>query len=73
MHVKKGDMVEVLAGTDKGKKGKILRAFPRLDKVIVEGVNIKKVHKNARRSGGKGEVLEKTFPIHVSNVRISKE
>ena len=68
MHVKKGDTVTILAGKDKGKSGKILRAIPRFDQVVVEGVNIKKVHKRAQKSGGKGEIIEKTFPVHVSNV-----
>jgi len=67
MHVKKGDIVKVLTGQDKGKTGKILRAFPKDNRVIVEGVNIKKVHKKGK-SRGKGEVVEKAFPIHVSNV-----
>ena len=69
MHVKKNDNVTVLTGKDKGKTGKILKAFPREDKVLVEGVNIKKVHKRAKKSGGKGEIIEKAFPIHVSNVK----
>ena len=69
MHVKKNDIVTVLTGKDKGKTGKILKAFPREDKVLVEGVNIKKVHKRAKKSGGKGEIIEKTFPVHVSNVK----
>lgn len=70
MHVKKGDNVIVLAGKDKGKKGKILKAFPRFDEVLVEGVNIKKVHERAKKSGTKGSVIEKSFPIHVSNVKL---
>ncbi|MBI1974466.1 MAG: 50S ribosomal protein L24 [Candidatus Zambryskibacteria bacterium] len=70
MKVKKGDDVIVLAGQDKGKTGKILRAFPKLDRVLVEGVNVKKVHQRAKKSGGKGSIVEKSFPIHVSNVKI---
>ena len=70
MHVKKGDNVIVLAGKDKGKTGKILRAIPKEDKVIVEGVNLKKVHEKTKKKGGKGGVIEKTYPIHVSNVKI---
>lgn len=69
MHVKKGDNVVVITGQDKGKTGQILRAFPKLDKVLVEGVNVKKVHKRAKKSGGKGTIVERFFPIHVSNVR----
>ena len=70
MHVKKGDNVIVLAGKDKGKTGKILRALPREDQVLVEGVNIKKVHERSKKKGAKGTTIEKGFPIHVSNVKI---
>ncbi|MEX2013799.1 MAG: 50S ribosomal protein L24 [Parcubacteria group bacterium] len=70
MHVKKGDNVIVLTGKDKGKTGKILRAFPKQDQVLVEGVNAKKVHERAKKSGVKGTIIEKNFPIHVSNVKI---
>lgn len=73
MHVKKGDNVEVLAGASKGKKGKVLRVFPLLDKVIVEGVNVVKRHQKATRMSPKGQIVEKTLPIHISNVRRTKE
>ncbi|MBI2673915.1 MAG: 50S ribosomal protein L24 [Candidatus Zambryskibacteria bacterium] len=69
MHVKKGDNIIVLAGKDKGRTGKILKAFPRENLVLVEGVNIKKVHERAKKSGAKGVIIEKNFPIHVSNVK----
>ncbi len=72
MHVKKGDNVIVLAGKDKGKVGKIVRAFPKEDKVLVEGVNAKKVHQKPKKSGEKGATIEKNFPIHVSNVKLKK-
>lgn len=72
MHVKKGDTVVILAGKDKGKSGKILKAFPSLDQVLVEGVNSKKVHKRSGKKEGKGEIVEKGFPIHVSNVKLKK-
>ena len=70
MHVKKGDNIIVLAGKDKGKTGKVLRAFPKEDKVLVEGVNAKKVHERAKKTGTKGTIVEKNFPIHVSNVKL---
>jgi large subunit ribosomal protein L24 len=71
MKVKKGDNVIVLAGKDRGKSGTILKAFPREDKVLVEGINIKKVHERSRKSDGKGQTVEKSFPIHVSNVKLA--
>lgn len=69
MHVKKGDNVVVLAGKDKGKVGKILRAYPREDKVVVEGVNMKTTHIRPNKREDKGSTIEKNFPIHVSNVK----
>jgi large subunit ribosomal protein L24 len=69
MHVKKGDSVTVTTGKDKGKSGKIVRAFPKEDRVLVEGVNVKKVHEKGKKMGGKGGIIEKAFPIHVSNVK----
>lgn len=60
------------AGADKGKSGKVLRAFPQLNKVLIEGVNVKKVHEKAKKSGEKGKVVERGFPVHVSNVQHAK-
>ena len=65
-------MIVILAGKDKGKTGKILRSIPKENQVIVEGVNTKKVHERAKSGGsnkGKGQIIEKLFPIHVSNVK----
>lgn len=73
MHVKRDDTVVILAGKDKGKVGKILKAFPREDMVLVEGVNVKKVHKRPTKSGTKGQIIEKSFPVHVSNVKKNKQ
>jgi large subunit ribosomal protein L24 len=69
MHVKTGDTVTVITGKDAGKSGKIVRAFPREGKVIIEGVNIKKRHERSRKEGSKGQVVEKPHPIDASNVR----
>lgn len=70
MKIKKGDNVIVLAGKDKGKVGKVIRALPKEDLVLVEGVNVKKVHEKSKKGQGKGQIIEKNFPIHVSNVKI---
>ncbi|MFA5831215.1 MAG: 50S ribosomal protein L24 [Candidatus Paceibacterota bacterium] len=70
MYVKKDDMVIVLSGKDKGKKGKILRVFRELDKVTVEGVAVRKKTLKAKRKGQKGQIIEKAVPIHVSNVAL---
>lgn len=68
MHIKKGDNVKVLVGKDAGKTGKVLRAFPKLGKILVEKVNIKKRHRKATRQGTKGQIIEISAPIDVSNV-----
>ena len=69
MHVKKDDKVIVLSGKDKGKTGTITKSFPRENKVIVSGVNVLKVHQKPRKAGEKGQIVDKTMPIHVSNVQ----
>ena len=71
MNVKKGDNVIVISGSNKGKSGKVLKAFPRAGKVIVEGVNMHKKHERARRTDQKGQVIEKAMPIQVSNVALA--
>jgi large subunit ribosomal protein L24 len=71
MKIKKGDKVIVLAGKDKGKTGEVLRAFPKLGKVVVAGVNIAKKHtKNRFNTDKKGEIVDKTMPIDASNVAL---
>ena len=58
MQIKKGDIVYVIAGKDAGKKGKILRVFPRTNKVVVEGVNRVKKHQKPSRSLPQGGILQ---------------
>ena len=70
MKLKTGDNVIVIAGKDKGKKGKITKVFPVTSKILVEGVNMKKKHQKARRSNEKGAVIDVSLPINVSNVMI---
>jgi large subunit ribosomal protein L24 len=70
MKIKKNDNIIVIAGKDKGKTAKVVRAFPKDDLVIVEGVNMKKKHERARKSNSKGQIVEKAMPIHVSNVML---
>lgn len=69
MKIKKGDNVIIMTGKDKGKKGKVVRALPKLEKVVVEGLNISKKHQRPRKSGEKGSIIEIAMPIHVSNVK----
>jgi large subunit ribosomal protein L24 len=71
--IKKGDTVIVTAGKDKGAKGKVIAAYPRLDKVIVEGVNRVKKHTRIRttqRGAKTGGIVTQEAAIHVSNVMV---
>jgi large subunit ribosomal protein L24 len=73
MKVKKGDTVLVIAGRDKGQRGKVLTAIPREDKVIVEGVNRVKKHTRIRttqRGSKTGGIVTQEAPIHISNVMV---
>lgn len=70
MKIKKNDNVIVIAGKDKGKTGKVIKALPEFDMVVVAGVNLRKKHQKPQKSGQKGQIIEKTLPIHVSNVMI---
>ena len=67
MQIKKDDMVLVITGKDKGKKGKVLKAMPKTDKVIVEGVNVQTKHAKQTRKAA-SEIKHQEGPIHVSNV-----
>ncbi|MFC3741378.1 50S ribosomal protein L24 [Paractinoplanes deccanensis] len=71
--IKKGDTVVVIAGKDKGAKGKVIAAYPRQDKVLVEGVNRVKKHERIRttqRGSKTGGIVTQEAPIHISNVQI---
>lgn len=70
MKIKKNDQVLIIAGKDKGKKGKVLRVFSASDKVVVENINLAKKHHKARRQGEKGRVIEVARPLHISNVKL---
>jgi len=70
MKVKKNDTVLIISGKYRGRKGKILRAFPKKDKVLIDGVNLRKKHQKPKKTGDKGEIIEVAAPIHISNVKI---
>ncbi len=70
MKIRKGDTVQIIAGKDKGKTGTILTALPRTEQVIVEGMNVVKKHQKNRRTRSQGQIIEKSLPIHVSNVAL---
>jgi large subunit ribosomal protein L24 len=70
LHVKKGDTVQIIAGSEKGKVGEVLRTFPETSKVIVKGVNIKTKHVKPQQEGESGQITTTEFPIHSSNVML---
>ena len=70
MHVNTGDQVMVISGKDKGKTGVILSAFPKKDRVLVEGVNIVKKHTKPNQANPQGGIVEQEAAIHVSNVML---
>jgi len=80
MYIKAGDTVAVIAGHDqfvtdkKGvktrKTGRVLKVYPKIDKVLVEGVNIVKKHERPKTQNDKGGIVEVEAPIHISNVAI---
>jgi large subunit ribosomal protein L24 len=71
LHVKTGDTVVVITGKDKGKKGRVLAAFPKENRVLVEGVNMVKKHTKPNPSNPQGGIITKEAPIHASNVMVA--
>ncbi len=70
MKIRKNDNVMVIAGNDRGKTGKILKVFPKINRVIIEGINIRKRHSKASQKNPQGGIIEKESPINVSNVML---
>jgi len=70
MHVKSGDTVIVISGTDQGRKGKVQKAFPETNRVIVEGVKMVKRHQKPRGEGMPGGIVDKEAAISASKVMI---
>ena len=70
MNIKKGDKVRVISGADKGKEGIVQRVYPKLNKVVVEGINVHKKHKKPTQSVPEGSILDVYVPIDASNVAL---
>jgi large subunit ribosomal protein L24 len=70
MKIRRNDVVLIIAGKDRGKKGKVRLAFPGKEHVIVEGVNMIKKHARARGAARQAGIIEREAPIHVSNVML---
>jgi len=73
MKIRKNDMVEVVAGKDKGARGKVIAVYPKRDRVLVEGVNRVRKHtkiQTSRRGSQSGGIVTQEAPIHISNVMV---
>jgi len=69
MHVKKDDLVEILSGDEKGKRGKVLRSIPNKRMVVIQGINKKWKHLRRSQENPQGGRLEREAPMHASKVR----
>ena len=73
MHVKKGDVVLVISGNDKGRTGEVKEAMPKKQRVLVEGINMRWRHKKPTQQSPTGERVQVELPIHVSNVKLHEQ
>lgn len=70
MKIKKGDTVLIISGKDRTKKGKVLEVFPKEGKILVEGINLRKKHQRSKRTGEKGQIVEMSTQIDISNAKL---
>ena len=70
LHVKKDDMVKIIAGKEQGKTGKVLRVFPDKGRIVVEGLNVVKRHTRPNQLNPDGGIVEKEAPLNISNVML---
>jgi len=71
--VKRGDEVVVIAGSNKGKRGNILEVVPASERVVIEGVNMRKKHTKGTQENPEGSIVEREMPVHYSNVQIASK
>ena len=67
-HIRKGDMVIVTAGNDRGATGEVLRVLPKSSRVVVQGINVRAKHLKPSQANPQGGILRKEMPVHISNV-----
>ncbi|MAJ43502.1 MAG: 50S ribosomal protein L24 [Candidatus Marinimicrobia bacterium] len=70
MKIIKGDTVQIITGTDKGKQGRVLKSYPVKNKILVEGINVVKKHIRPSQENPQGGISEKEMPINISNVTL---
>ncbi len=69
-HIKKGDLVQVNTGVDRGKQGKVLEMLPKKERAIVEGINMISKHTKPNAAHPQGGIIKKEAPIHISNLNV---
>ena len=70
MKIKKNDIVEVITGKSRGRRGKVLKVYEEKQRLLIEGVNIMKKHERPTQRNQQGGITERELPIHVSNVML---
>lgn len=70
MKIKTNDMVLIISGKDRGKKGKVTTSIPEKNRIIIDGMNIRKKHVRPKKEGEKGQIVEVPAPLNVSNVKL---
>jgi len=70
MKIKKGDQVLIISGKDRARKSKVIEAFPKQRKIVIEGINLRKKHMKPKKSGEKGQIVEMPSPLNVSDVKL---
>ncbi len=67
-HVRKGDIVIVTAGNDRGATGEVLRVLPKSSRVVVQGINVRSKHLKPSQANPQGGIVRREMPVHISNV-----
>jgi large subunit ribosomal protein L24 len=70
LHIKRNDTVKVLAGKDKGKTGKVLKVYPKVNRAIVQGINFAKKHARRTRQDEQGGIIHKESPVNIANLAV---
>ena len=70
MKIHKRDTIQIIAGKDRGKTGKVLKVFPKNEKILVEGIAMRKRHRRPKKAREKGQVVSMPSPIHISNAML---
>lgn len=70
MKIQKDDKIIIISGKDRGRKGKVLKTFPKKGRVSIEGLNLVKKHRRPRKSGEKGQIISVPAPIDISNIKL---